>query len=287
MARLLSIHAHPDDEASKGAPTIAKYVAEGHEAVLVCATGGEQGDILNPEMDRAEVRENLPKVRVSELEKSVEIIGFNHLDWLGYQDSGMEDTESNTNPSCFARADFDEAVGKFVALIRQHRPHVIITYSDDQGYRHPDHLMVHDISVPAFERAGDVNWYPEAGEPWQPTKLYYSVWSRARLQAQQDTYQRLGLESPYSDEWFKRPSTDHRITTKIEISEHHHVRRAALLAHATQVDPDEKFWFGLPEHEEVAAYPYDDYILAQSHVTSSTPETGSLETDLLEGVEDV
>lgn len=282
MARLLSVHAHPDDEASKGAPTVARYVAEGHETMLVCATGGEAGDILNKTMDRPEIRADLAGVRATELEASVEAIGFHHLEWLGYRDSGMPDTEANHHPDCFAQADLDEATGRLVTLIRRFRPEVILTYSDDQqGYRHPDHLRVHDISVLAFERAADPDWYQGEGEPWQPLKLYYSVWSRARLMAHHLKFQELGLESPYDEQWFDRPSLDHRVTTKIDVGDWYGVRRAALLAHATQVDPEAPFWFGLSDEHAAAAYPWEDYILARSLVDSDLPED-----DLFAGVVD-
>jgi mycothiol S-conjugate amidase len=280
MARLLSVHAHPDDEASKGAPTIARYVAAGHEATLVCATGGEEGDILNPAMDRDEVRADLKAVRLEELERSAKIIGYQEVVLLGYRDSGMPGEPANDHPACFARADLDEAVGRLVGVVRRVRPHVVITYADDQqGYQHPDHLRVHDISVVAHDRAGDPGWYPEAGEPWQPAKLYYSVWSRARLLAYHDAYGHLGLESPFDERWFERPSLDHRVTTRIEVASHYHVRREALLAHATQVDPNEAFWFGLPDDDAVAAYPFEDYILARSEVDVTVPED-----DLLAGI---
>lgn len=280
MSRLISVHAHPDDEASKGAPTVARYVAEGHQAYLVCATGGEEGEIINKAMDRPEVRDNLTKVRAAELERSVEAIGFHELVWLGYRDSGMPDTEANANPACFARAELDEATGRLVAIVRRLKPHVMITYSDDQqGYQHPDHLRVHDISVLAYDRAADPAWYPEAGEPWQMSKLYYSMWSRARMTAHHEKFQELGLESPFDDRWFERPSQDHRVTTKVDIGQYYGARRAALLAHATQVDPEEKFWFGLPDDAAAEAYPYEDYILARSEVTSPVPED-----DLFAGV---
>ncbi len=280
MARLLSVHAHPDDEASKGAPTVARYVAEGHKAFLVCATGGEEGEILNKAMDRPEIRENLAQVRAEELERSVKAIGYHELVWLGYRDSGMPESESNGHPDCFAEADLDEAAGRLVSIVRRLQPHVVLTYSDDQqGYRHPDHLRVHDVSVLAFERAADPSWYPEAGEPWQPAKLYYSVWSRARLAAHHQKFQDLELESPYNADWFKRPSLDHRVTTKVDVSDYYGVRREALLAHATQVDPNEKFWFGLPDDAAAQAYPYEDYILARSHVDTDVPED-----DLLKGL---
>jgi mycothiol S-conjugate amidase len=283
MARLLCVHAHPDDEASKGAPTVARYVDEGHEAYLVCATGGEEGDILNKAMDRPEVRENLAEIRAEELHRSVKAIGYHELEWLGYRDSGMPDSESNAHPDCFAQAHLDEATGRLVAIVRRLRPHVIITYSDDQqGYRHPDHLRVHDVSLLAWERSGDPAWYPDAGPTWEPLKLYYSVWSRARLHAHHEKFLDLGLESPYDDRWFTRPSGDHRITTKIDIAPYYAVRREALLAHATQVDPEERFWFGLPDQAAAEAYPWEDYILAHSRV-----DTGAVpELDLFAGVYD-
>jgi mycothiol S-conjugate amidase len=281
MARLLSVHAHPDDEASKGAPTVARYVAEGHEAYLVCATGGEEGDILNPAMDTPEVRANLAAVRAEELARSVKAIGYHELIWLGYRDSGMPDTEANGHPLSFARADLDEATGVLVAAIRRLRPHVVITYSDDQqGYRHPDHLRVHDVSVLAFDRAGDPAWYPGAGEPWEPLKLYYSMWSRGRMVAHHELYQQLGLKSPFDEKWFERPSMDHRITTRIDVADSFGARRDALLAHATQVDPNEAFWFGLPDEAAAAAYPWEDYILARSRVASEVPES-----DLFAGID--
>ena len=282
MARLLSVHAHPDDEASKGAPTVARYVTEGHEAVLVCATGGEEGDILNPAMDRDDIRANLPQVRLDELDRSAKAIGYQDVVLLGFRDSGMPDTESNSHPDCFACADLDEATGRLVEVLRRFRPHVILTYADDQqGYQHPDHLRVHDISVLAFDRSGDPEWYPELGEPWQPLKLYYSVWSRSRLLAHHEAYARLDLKSPYDQRWFERPSLDHRVTTRVDVAAHYTVRREALLAHATQIDPNEAFWFGLPDDAAAEAYPYEDYILARSEVPITVPED-----DLFAGVSD-
>jgi mycothiol S-conjugate amidase len=185
----------------------------------------------------------------------------------------MADTPANDHPDSFARADLDEAIGRLVAVIREHKPHVIITYPDDQqGYQHPDHLRVHDISVPAFVRAGDPDAYPEHGEPWQPSKLYYTMWSRARVEAMHAKYLELGMASPFGDAWFERPSLDHRVTTRIEIGEWYHVREDALRAHATQVDPEEPFWFGLPTEIARTVHPWDDYILARSLVATGTPE---------------
>jgi len=277
---LLTVHAHPDDEASKGAATVAHYHAKGVRSVLVCCTGGEAGEILNPAMDRPDVRARLHEVRMEELARSTEVIGYDEVVLLGYRDSGMPDTPENADPRCFARAPLEEAVGRLVEVIRRERPQVIVTYADDQeGYPHPDHLRVHDITLPAFDAAGDPDAFPDAGPPWQPLKLYYVAWSRARILAMHAKFIELGLESPFDAKWFDRPDHDDRITTRLDVSEHDNVRRAALIAHETQIDPDSPFWFGLPP--DVVVYRYDDYILARSLVDSATPED-----DLFAGVSD-
>ncbi len=277
---LLSVHAHPDDEASKGASTVAKYHDAGVHTVLVTCTGGEAGDILNPAMDRPEVRADLPAIRMRELARSAEIIGYDVVELLGYRDSGMPDMPENAHPEAFANADLDDAVGRLVAIIRRERPQVIITYGDDQsGYPHPDHLRVHDISIPAFERAGDPDAYPGLGDPWQPLKLYYSAWSRRRIEATHRRLLELGLESPFDEKWFERPSQDDRITTSVDVSGYADARIDALLAHETQIDPASPFWFALPREEQNTVHPYEDYVLARSLVESTVPED-----DLFAGV---
>src|SRR6516225_1262845 len=159
---LLTVHAHPDDEASKGPGTVARYHAEGVHTVLVCCTGGEAGDILNPAMDRPDVRSRLQEVRLKELDLAASIIGYDEVVLLGYRDSGMPGTPENSDPRSFARAPLSQAVGRLVEVIRRVRPQVIVTYSDDQkGYPHPDHIRVHDITVPAFDAAGDPEKYPD------------------------------------------------------------------------------------------------------------------------------
>ncbi|MDQ3758169.1 MAG: mycothiol conjugate amidase Mca [Actinomycetota bacterium] len=279
---LLTVHAHPDDEASKGAGTVAAYKAQGVRTVLVCCTGGEEGDILNPAMDRPEVRERLPEVRREELAKAAEVIGYDEVVLLGYRDSGMPDSPANKHPDCFACAPEHEAVGKLVAEIRRTRPQVIVTYGDEQEfYPHPDHLRVHDISVKAFDAAADPDQYPEAGEPWQPLKLYYTMWSMARIRKMHEKFLEFGLESPFNERWFERPDQDHRITSRIDVSEYTDVRRYALLAHATQIDPESPFWFGLPPEVMREIHPFDDYHLARSLVPTEPPED-----DLFAGVRD-
>jgi mycothiol S-conjugate amidase len=290
---LLSVHAHPDDEASKGAPTVAKYHAAGVHTVLVCCTGGEEGELQNPTLREEgqalhglspeEERAKVASMRPAELAASAAVIGFDEVVMLGYRDSGMPDSEANRHPDSFHQADLDEATGRLVAIIRRTRPQILITYGDDQrGYPHPDHLRVHDISVLAFERAGDADWYPSAGEPYQPAKLYYSAWSMARIVAIHEALLRLRGESPYDAKWFDRPNIDHRITTRIDVSGFMWARTGALRAHATQVDPNEQFWFGLSEAELVEAYAWEDWILARSFVGPIPEDDG--ERDMFAGI---
>ena len=290
---LLTVHAHPDDEASKGAPTLARYKSEGVYTVLVCCTGGEEGELQNPGLREPgqpfhgltpeEEKAKLAEVRPGELARSAEVIGFDEVVMLGYRDSGMPESPANENPESFHQAPIDEAVGRLVREIRSHRAQVIITYGDDQsGYPHPDHLKVHDISVLAWERAGDPAWYPEHGEPFQPSKLYYTMWSRERMLAIHNAMLRLRGKSPYDEKWLDRASLDHRITTRIEVGPFMWARTGALKAHATQVDPNESWWFGLNDDELAEAYPYEEWILARS--TVGHPGEGESEADMFAGI---
>jgi mycothiol S-conjugate amidase len=264
---LLSVHAHPDDEASKGASTVARYHAEGVRTILVCCTGGEEGDILNPAMDTPEVRADIGKVRMAELKASTEIIGYDETVMLGYRDSGMPGTEANARPDSFAQAPLDEAVGRLVAVIRREHPQVILTYPDEQTeYPHPDHLRVYEISAAAFDAAGDPDRFPEAGAPFAPLKLYFSVWPAERFRQIHAKFLELGLESPFSEERMARLTRDDPFTTSIDISGFDDVRGRALKAHATQVDPNSPFWFGLPPEVLKDIHPLDLFRLAESRV---------------------
>ena len=275
--RLMTVHAHPDDESSKGAATAARYVAEGHEVMVVTCTGGERGSILNPAMDTPGVLEDLPNVRRAEMARAVEILGVEHR-WLGFVDSGLPEGDP-TPPlpeGCFALVDVVEATEPLVALMREFRPHVVVTYDENGGYPHPDHIRCHEISVAAFDAAGDPDRFPAAGEPWQPLKLYYSHgFSRARLQAFHDALVGRGLESPY-EEWLAnwpsdRPDPGARVTTRVECADWFPVRDEALKAHATQVDPTSR-WFVVPPEIQREVWPTEDYELVRSLVDATPPE---------------
>ncbi|MBO3738145.1 mycothiol conjugate amidase Mca [Actinoplanes flavus] len=281
--RLMTVHAHPDDESSKGAATMAKYVAEGVQVLVATCTGGERGSVLNPKMDRPEVLADIADIRRAEMDKAREILGVEQA-WLGFVDSGLP--EGDPLPplpeGCFGLQDPEEAAKPLIKLIREFRPHVMTTYDENGGYPHPDHIMCHKISVVAFDAAGDPEKYPELGEPWQPSKLYYnSGWTRARMLALHEGMLAAGLESPYTEwleKWSDRQDRGDKITTRVECGEYFGVRDDALRAHATQVDPD-GFWFHIPLEMQQKVWPTEDFELARSVVDSPIPES-----DLFAGI---
>jgi mycothiol S-conjugate amidase len=282
--RLMAVHAHPDDESSKGAATTAMYVAQGVDVLVVTCTGGERGSVLNPKMDRPEVWENIADIRRAEMDRAREILGIRQA-WLGFVDSGLP--EGDPLPplpeGCFGLMDPAVAAGPLVRLMREFRPHVVTTYDEDGGYPHPDHVMCHRVSLAAFDAAGDPDRFPDLGDPWQPLKLYYHMgFSKPRLVTLHEAMLAAGLESPYA-EWLEnwddeRPDKSTRVTTRVQCGEFFPVRDDALRAHATQVDPD-GFWFRVPIAVQQQAWPTEDYELARSLVDSKVPED-----DLFAGV---
>jgi mycothiol S-conjugate amidase len=280
----MAVHAHPDDESSKGAATMAKYVSEGVDVLVATCTGGERGSVLNPKLQGDPyIEEHIHEVRAREMDEAREILGVKQA-WLGYVDSGLP--EGDPLPplpeGCFALQDVDEAAGTLVKLIREFRPHVITTYDENGGYPHPDHIMTHKISMVAYDAAGDPERYPEAGEPWTPLKLYYNQgFNRLRTVALHEALLERGMESPYG-EWLERWKSFDRpersITTHVPCADFFEIRDKALLAHATQIDPDGA-WFHVPMDIQKEVWPTEDYELAQSRVDTSLPED-----DLFAGV---
>jgi mycothiol S-conjugate amidase len=282
----MAVHAHPDDESSKGAATMARYVSEGVDVHVVTCTGGERGSVLNPKLEHDEaVLANLAEVRRREMDAAREILGVRQ-DWLGWVDSGLP--EGDPLPplpeGCFGAMDVEAAAEPLVRLVRSFRPHVMTTYDENGGYPHPDHIMCHKISVEAFEAAADPTRYPEAGEPWQALKLYYQHgFNRPRTQALHDAMTERGLESPWAErlkEWKPDPEHDARITTRVPCGEYFGVRDQALMAHATQIDPDGPF-FQIPLEVQREVWPTEDFELVTSYVDSPVPED-----DLFLGVRD-
>jgi mycothiol S-conjugate amidase len=280
--RLLAVHAHPDDESSKGAATMAKYVAEGVDVLVATCTGGERGSVLNKKLDRPEIWANIAEIRRQEMDRAREILGIRQA-WLGFVDSGLP--EGDPLPplpeGCFGLMDPEVAAEPLVKLIREFRPQVVITYDENGGYPHPDHIMTHKITMVAFDAAGDPARYPDAGEPWQPAKLYYHMWARQRMLSLHEAMLEAGMESPYTEfleRWHEREDNSARITTRVECAAWFETRDDALRAHATQVDP-EGFFFHTPLEIQQKVWPTEDYELVRSTVGRDLPED-----DLFAGV---
>ncbi|NJP89738.1 mycothiol conjugate amidase Mca [Nonomuraea sp. FMUSA5-5] len=272
--RLMAVHAHPDDESSKGAATMARYVREGVEVLVCTLTGGERGSVLNPKMDRPEIVANIAEVRRAEMARAREILGVEQR-FMGFVDSGLPENEDEPLPEgCFALQKLEDAAAPLVAAVREFRPHVIITYDDDGGYPHPDHIMTNKVSVEAFEAAGDPDRYPGTGDPWQPLKLYYQMgFTKERFEALHEAMTERGLGSPYADwisRWEDRPAK-WPVTTRVPCGDYFEIRDEALKAHATQVDPD-SWWFVCPRELQQEIWPTEDYHLARSLVDTELPE---------------
>jgi mycothiol S-conjugate amidase len=282
--RLMAVHAHPDDESSKGAATMARYIAEGHDVMVVTCTDGGAGSILNPAMDRPDVLENMVEIRREEMATAAKVLGIQHR-WLGFKDSGLPegDPKPPLPEGCFALVPLEESVPSLVQVIREFRPHVVVTYDENGGYPHPDHIRTHEISMAALDAAADPAFQPSLGEAWETQKVYYSHgFSRAKLMAFHEAMEARGMESPYT-EWLanwdaNRPDVMDRVTTQVECADYFEIRDEALKAHATQIDPTSR-WFAIPQDLQREVWPTEEYELVRSQVDSTLPEN-----DLFAGV---
>jgi mycothiol S-conjugate amidase len=249
----------------------------------VTLTDGSRGSVLNPKLDTPETLARITEIRAAEMDRAREILGVRQV-FMGWVDSGLP--EGDPLPplpeGCFALGDLREQTAALVELIRKERPHVITTYDENGGYPHPDHIRCHEVAVAAFEAAGDPRAFPEAGEAWQPLKLYYNhTFHKSRVVALHEALLAEGLESPYAEwlaSWEDKPGDEERLTTRVECSEFFPLRDDALRAHATQVDPDGR-WFHVPLELQRRVWPTEDFQLARSHVETTLPEH-----DLFEGI---
>lgn len=286
--RLLAIHAHPDDESSKGAATMARYVDEGHKVKVLTCTGGERGDILNPEMQQLAGQGigEMIEVRREEMAQAASILGVEH-EWLGYVDSGLPegDPKPPLPEGCFALEDTDKVTQDVVRVVRAFCPHVIITYDEHGGYPHPDHIKVHAVSMRAWEVAGDPEYHPELGEPWEVEKLYYTHgFIRERFENLATALHERGVRLPenvlrHLEMWRQLPDIFSRVTTRVNVADWFDRRDDALRAHRTQIDPKGAFFLADTDLQQ-QVWPTEEFELAQSRVPSELPET-----DLFAGLE--
>ncbi len=274
--RMIAVHAHPDDESSKGAGSTARYAREGVQVTVITCTGGERGDVLNPRLQGdPEIAANLVEVRRREMAAAQEILGVDH-EWLGFEDSGLP--EGDPLPALpegsFATLPVEEAARPLVETVRRLRPHVMSTYDENGGYPHPDHIQCHRISMFAFEKAADPQYAPELGPAWTVAKIYYiNGFNRQRLHAVSRHLHEEGRPNEELDRWLERYDgrTDRLLTSRVDVRDYLEVRDAALRAHATQVDPD-GFFFAVPHDVERTVWGTDDYELRCSRIGVTLPE---------------
>jgi N-acetyl-1-D-myo-inositol-2-amino-2-deoxy-alpha-D-glucopyranoside deacetylase len=244
---LLAVHAHPDDECISTGGILARYAAEGVRTVLVTCTDGAVGEISDTALATPE---NLAEVRSHELDESVRVLNISRSVRLGYRDSGMAGTSDNDDPRSFLQASFEEALERVVGVIREEQPQVVVTYDERGGYGHPDHVRAHQVAVAAFDAARDPARYPATGAAFSPAKLYYAVVPRSAMRSFGERLRAAGVEVPFQeirdDEDMPFGVADERVTTFVDVSAYVRAKRASLVAHRTQMGP-EQFFMRLPE----------------------------------------
>lgn len=274
---LMAVHAHPDDEAMGTGGILAKYAAQNVRTVVVYATQGEAGQILNPDFVPSSPGLRIEEIRARELARAVNLLSVDIVYFLGYRDSGMVGTTENLDPRAFVQADMAEAAGKLVKIIRSVRPQVIITYNQKGVYGHPDHVMAHRVVLRAFHASGEPSLYREDGlEPWRPSKLYYTAIPRSRLIRMREYMRSIGEEPGFDPEYLGTP--DEKITTRIDVREYLPVKMEALFSHQSQISPD-SFFKRMPEEYREEAFGYEHFVCANG-CDSANPR----ETDLFQGL---
>src|SRR3954462_5343829 len=282
--RMLLVHAHPDDETIGAGATMAKYAAEGAHVTLVTCTLGEEGEILVPDLVHlgADKEDGLGEHRIGELADAMKALGVTDHRFLGgpgrWRDSGMMGEPTNDRPDCFWQADLEVAVGELVKVMREVRPQVVITYNENGGYGHPDHIQAHRVAVAAYEAAADPGRYPDAGEPWQPSKLYYNAFPVSFLRMGYDALKEMGEEAPFgvtAPEDLNFGDPDESITTRIDARDYLEAKVGAMRAHRTQIEVDGPF-FALSNHIGQRAFGLEHFRLMKG----KTPADGVVEEDL-------
>ena len=289
--RLLLVHAHPDDETIGTGAVMAKYAAEGAAVTLVTCTLGEEGEVLVPELAHlaADREDGLGQHRIAELATAMEALRVTDHRLLGgpgrWRDSGMMGTPANERPDCFWQADLDEAVRALVAVLREVRPQVVVTYDSNGGYGHPDHVQAHRVTVAAVDAAADPAYAPGAGVVWSVDKLYWTAVPRSVLQAGIDALKASGDTGFFgvdSADDLPFGNADEEVTTEIDASEHLEAKVAAMRAHRTQIAVDGPF-FALADNVGQRAFGVEHFVLARGPRGEGTGPLGR-EGDLFGGL---
>jgi N-acetyl-1-D-myo-inositol-2-amino-2-deoxy-alpha-D-glucopyranoside deacetylase len=281
--RLLAVHAHADDETITMGATLAQCADRGIRTAVLCCTDGQLATIYAKDMPEEETRPRLGEIRRGELQAACAILGVDEVHFLGHHDSGMAGAESNNDPVAFWRTDLDQAVGQVVRHIRAFRPNVVVSYDAIGGYGHPDHIQTHRVTILAVEAAYQPKMYPDAGEPWRVSKLYYTAFPARAARRAVELAAQLGAPSPFGDtapEDLEFVTRDELVTTTVSAPDQMSRKIAALRAHHSQITDDFPY-LAIPE--ELARDHFSDeyYQLAISHVPVHVPET-----DLFAGLGD-
>ncbi len=269
--RLLLVHAHPDDETIGTGATMAKHAAAGDLVTLVTCTLGEEGEILLPGIEHlaSGLEDGLGQHRVGELAAAMEALRVTDHRFIGgpgrWRDSGMMGTPQNDRPDAFWQADLDEATRALVAVVREVRPQVVVTYDEKGGYGHPDHIQAHRVTVAAFDAAADPAYAPELGEPWQAAKLYWTAIPKSVLQAGIDLLRESGQTNFFGAESaddlpFGNP--DDEVTTEVDARDQLEAKVAAMRAHKSQIAVDGPF-FALSNNVGQRAFGLEYFVLAR------------------------
>ena len=284
--RLLLVHAHPDDETINNGATMARYVAEGAGVTLLTCTLGEEGEILVPELaglaaDRAD---QLGGYRIGELRAAMAALGVTDSRFLGgagrYRDSGMIGTAPNSHPRAFWNADLDDAVAACVGVVREVRPQVLVTYDENGGYGHPDHIQAHRVAMAAVTAAADAGYRPELGEPWDVAKVYWCCVPRSVLRRGVDALAASGRTAFDADAaQLSLGVPDEEVDAAVECGAFVDAKTAAMRCHATQIMVDGPF-FALSNNLGQAVLGTEYYRL----VKGGRAGAGEWEDDLFAGL---
>src|SRR5216683_6765838 len=267
--RLLGIFAHPDDEGTASG-ALLKYSMSGVEPGLVCATRGEVGEIADPALATPE---NLGQVREGEMRSAAEALGVHNLWFLDYRDSGMAGTPENQDPRAFAQASAADVVGKLVAIIRQFRPQVIVTFDETGGYGHPDHIAVYRHTTSAFYAAADAAQYPELGPAYAVSKLYYSSFPRSGMRKMGEWIRSQNVEV---EEWItkidveKMGLPDEMVDVRLDVEQFLEAKGRSWSMHRTQMNPNSPM-AQIPEETQREWRRYEYYHLAATRVGPDVP----------------
>jgi N-acetyl-1-D-myo-inositol-2-amino-2-deoxy-alpha-D-glucopyranoside deacetylase len=289
---MLLVHAHPDDETINNGATMARYVAEGASVTLLTCTLGEEGEILVPELEQlaADQADQLGGYRIGELRAAMAALGVTDFRFLGgagrYRDSGMMGTPANGHARAFWNADLDEAVAHAVSVVREVRPQVVVTYDENGGYGHPDHIQAHRVAMGAVEKAADPTYRPELGEPWDVAKVYWSCVPRSVLQSGIEAMAEIGesfFEGVSSADDLPFGVSDDVVTAAVDGRKFADRKDAAMRAHPTQIKVDGPF-FALSNNLGLEVLGVEYYQLVRGERGPAGPGPEGWEDDLFAGL---